>query len=410
MRPSGKPRLRPADVAVFLGPSLSAAQARRITACRVLPPAQAGDVLALLPERPLAIALVDGLFDAVPSVWHPELLAALDAGVAVFGGGSMGALRAAELWHEGLVGVGSIFAAYRDGTLDDDAEVALLHAGPEHGYRPFTVPLVTVRAALEAARARRAVTPRDAARLLEAARGLHYQERTWPAVLARARLAPERQARFERFLPGAPDPKADDARACIAAAAEYARARRAGAPPPPAPRATPASHVRRARLRRARTVLPDGRWVESGAVLDALARRPDAGRLAAQGVRHALLAALARSFGFSAGAAEAESVLERWLRRAGVAPSRRGAFLAAMGLDDGAARALAEDVALEARLLGDASRAVPDGPSWEEGLAAGARLTGAWVEEADRLALPAAPAATSTRSRPLRRAPPRRQR
>jgi len=380
-----RPRLRGGDVAVFLGPSLPADEARRIAPCRVLPPARAGDVLALLPERPLAIALVDGLFDAVPSVWHPELLAALDAGVAVFGGASMGALRAAELWREGVVGVGGIFAAYRDGRLDDDAEVALLHAGPEHGFRPFTVPLVTARAAAEAAREARVLTDGEAGRVIDAARALHYQERTWKALLGRAGLGAEARARLEAFLPGAPDPKADDARACIAAAAAFARARRAGAPPPPAPGARPASHVRRARLERARTILPDGRAVASGEVLAALARRRDAGRLAAQGVRRALLAALARSFGLGPEPGEAEAVLAGWMSRARVPPARRAAFLAALGLDDGAARTIAEDVALEARLLAEAARAVPDGPSWEEGLALGARLTGAWLEEADRL-------------------------
>src|SRR5512138_3315372 len=116
-------RLAPSDVVAFLGPSLSADEARAIAPCRVLPPAREGDVLAILPERPLAIALVDGLFDTTPSVWHRELVAALDAGVAVFGGGSMGALRAAELERLGVVGVGAIFRAYRDGALVDDGEV-----------------------------------------------------------------------------------------------------------------------------------------------------------------------------------------------------------------------------------------------------------------------------------------------
>jgi len=46
---------------------------------------------------------------------HHELLDALEEGVAVFGGASMGALRAAELWQHGMVGVGKIFRAYRDG-------------------------------------------------------------------------------------------------------------------------------------------------------------------------------------------------------------------------------------------------------------------------------------------------------
>ncbi|WP_242346484.1 TfuA-like protein, partial [Anaeromyxobacter terrae] len=214
-------RARADDLVVFLGPSLPAAEARRLAPCRVLPPARAGDVLAVLPARPLAIALVDGLFDTTPSVWHHELLAALDAGVAVFGGASMGALRAAELERHGVVGVGAIFRAYRDGILDDDGEVALLHGDEEHAFRPLTVPLVAVRAAADAARAGRLVSPREARALVAAAAELHYTVRTWPRVLAQAKLTEPARERLRAFLPRAPDPKADDARACVEAAAAF---------------------------------------------------------------------------------------------------------------------------------------------------------------------------------------------
>src|SRR5205823_8696241 len=67
----------------FLGPSLPAAEARGT----VLPPARKGDVWrALVRYRPAAIALIDGVFESEPSVWHHEILDALDAGVRVFGG------------------------------------------------------------------------------------------------------------------------------------------------------------------------------------------------------------------------------------------------------------------------------------------------------------------------------------
>lgn len=400
-------RARAGDVVAFLGPSLAGDEARRIAPCRVLPPAAAGDVLAVLPERPLAIALVDGLFDATPSVWHRELLAALDAGVAVFGAASMGALRAAELERFGVVGVGRIFRWYRDGVLDDDGEVALLHADAAHGFRPLTVPLVAVRAAAEAARAERLLSGTAARALVSAAAGIHYTARTWPRVLSAAELRAAARARLQAFLPRAPDPKAEDARACVAAAAAFARARRAGAPPPPAPRAGgPGSHLRRARLARARTVLPGHAPVPSGDVLAALARRPDAGRLAAEGLRRALLAALARSEGRAPLAGEPEEALGAWLARLRVPPRRRDAFLAACGLDEAAARTLGEDLALEARVLAEAARVVPDGPAWEEGLALGARLTGAWVEEAARLA---AALATPARAARRRRSSPRRR-
>jgi hypothetical protein len=349
----------------------------------VLPPARAGDVLAVLPERPLAIALVDGVFDTTPSVWHHELALALDAGVAVFGAASMGALRAVELAPLGVVGVGTVFRWYRDGVIDDDAEVALLHGDAEHGFRPLTLPLVAVRAAAEAAREEGVLSAREARALVSAGGTIHYRERSWRAVLAAARLTGAALARLRAFLPRAPDPKAEDAEACVRAAAEYARARRGGAPPPPSPlRGPPPSHVRRARLRHARTVLPGGGSLASGEVLAALARRPDAGRLAAEGLRRALLASLARSSGLRASARDRDEALAAWLGRLGIPPRRREAFLAACGLDDGAARALAEDLALEAAVLGGADRFAPDGPAFEEGLALGARLTGAWIEEA----------------------------
>jgi hypothetical protein len=235
----------------------------------VRPPARAGDILAVLPGRPLAIALVDGLFDTTPSVWHHELLAALAAGVAVFGGASLGALRAAELAAHGVVGVGRVYGWYRDGVIDDDGEVALLHAGAEHGFRPLTVPLVQVRAAGEAAREAGRIDRRTAAALVRAAAAIHYTERSWPAILAAARLPDARRDALAAYLPGLPDVKAADAEACLAAAVAFARARRAGAPAVPPPPTPPASaHVRRLRLARAPAVLPGG---EERAGLEVLA-------------------------------------------------------------------------------------------------------------------------------------------
>jgi hypothetical protein len=219
------PRRRRGDLVVFLGPSLPAAEARSLAPCAVLPPARQGDVRRALRRRPRAIALVDGLFEQVPSVWHREILEALGAGVAVYGGASMGALRAAELAPFGMIGVGTIARWYREG-LDDDSAVALLHAGPEDGWRPLSVPLVNVRGAAERARAAGALRPREARALVEAAGRIFYQDRTWPRVLAGLgrRWSPEARARWARFAArGLPDLKAEDARATVRAAARHLR-------------------------------------------------------------------------------------------------------------------------------------------------------------------------------------------
>ena len=110
-------------VVVFTGPTITADDARRILDATYLPPAAAGDLYVQARERPLAIALIDGLFGTVASVFHKEILWAMHEGVHVFGASSMGALRAAELDQFGMVGVGAVYEAYRSESLVDDDEV-----------------------------------------------------------------------------------------------------------------------------------------------------------------------------------------------------------------------------------------------------------------------------------------------
>ena len=369
------------ELVVFLGPSLPAAEARRLAPCTVLPPARQGDVWRALSLRPRAIALVDGVFEAQPSVWHHELLAALEAGVAVFGGASMGALRAAELAPHGVVGVGRIFAWYRDGVVVDDSEVALLHADAEHGWRPLTVPLVNVRHVAERARAER-VLGRDAARaLVEAAEALFYQERTWPRVLERARPGWKEATRaaWDAWFPrGAEDLKRLDAIACVQAAARWVAS---GAPSVAGARRVPSSLVRRRRLVDDVTRVRGG-TVPSARVLEALREAPDAAELAEAGLRRALLAGWARTQGLTVTADEVAAEEAAWWEQRGVAPGRREADLAASGLDAVGLRRLCEELALERLVLSHASRLLPDGPSWDEALATEARLRGRWAKAA----------------------------
>jgi hypothetical protein len=140
-------------VIVFAGPTLprkpDAVWRSLLGACDLRPPAQRGDVLAALVDRPDALVLIDGYYYSVPAVTHKELLYALDAGVRVFGAASLGALRAAEMAPLGMTGVGRVFDWYRSGAIDGDDEVAILHAAAEQGYRGLTVALVELRHALE---------------------------------------------------------------------------------------------------------------------------------------------------------------------------------------------------------------------------------------------------------------------
>jgi hypothetical protein len=174
---------------VFLGPTLPVAQARQLLDADYLPPARMGDVYALLGSGIGGIVLIDGVFHGQPAVWQRELLAAVDGGVPVLGASSMGALRAAELSGCGMTGCGTIFQWYRDGLLEADDAVALLHGPAELGYPALSTPLVNIMATvrrLEAAGVLDA-TERAHAELLAARR--NYHDRSMEALVADAAAA-----------------------------------------------------------------------------------------------------------------------------------------------------------------------------------------------------------------------------
>src|SRR5262245_11206395 len=73
--------MRRADTVVFLGPTLSHADAARVLDADLRPPVRKGDVYRCLESGVATIAIIDGVFHTEPSVWHREILLALDRGV-----------------------------------------------------------------------------------------------------------------------------------------------------------------------------------------------------------------------------------------------------------------------------------------------------------------------------------------
>lgn len=193
------------SVFIFLGPTLSVEEARTELDAVYLPPASQGDVYRAARRRPAAIGIVDGYFGCVPSVWHKEILWAMHEGVHVYGSASMGALRAAELHAFGMVGVGKIFEAFRDGVLEDDDEVAVVHGPAEAAYRPVSEAMVNIRSSLQAAWRAGAIDAKTAHVLEDLAKARFYPERTYANLL---REAAERGVPIEQlealqvWLPG----------------------------------------------------------------------------------------------------------------------------------------------------------------------------------------------------------------
>ncbi len=303
---------------VFLGPTLPVREARTLLRADFRPPARQGDVFAAIDDAPDAILLIDGVFEAVPSVWHHELIAAHAAGVHVFGACSMGALRAAEL-PDVVRPLGEIARRFVKGAWNDDEHVALLHGDEASGYRALSVPWVNVWATARAAK--KVLGAREAKRLCEVAEATFYKSRTWSRLFAELGWSDELRARVKPFIT---DLKANDAREALRFVAKAKVPKRAARP------SSFSSFIRRARLH-AQGVEGEG----------------------AEGVKTLLLAEFARLSGIEPDAAS-------------VARHRR-ALRGRFGADQ--LETWAHALALEALVLGAPERFVSDGPSMLEGAA-----------------------------------------
>jgi hypothetical protein len=202
-------------IIAFAGPSIERATLETLTGVECRPPVSQGDVFRAAQTSPNVIAIIDGYFEGVPSVWHKEILWAMAQGIEVYGASSMGALRAAELHPFGMHGVGEIFNAYRDGVYEDDDEVAVLHGPVEMDYRPLSLPMVNARATIQAAVTSEVIHSNFAAELITIGKAIFYQERDWRAIFRQAAeqgLDADQIDKFEHWLPqGKCDVKRQDA-------------------------------------------------------------------------------------------------------------------------------------------------------------------------------------------------------
>ncbi len=174
-------------IVIFLGPSLPIAEAKEILDAVYLPPAKQSDLIsAVTAYKPDIIGLIDGIFLSLPSVWHKEILYAIEQGVAVYGASSMGALRAAETEAFGMVGVGEIYRMYASGELIDDDEVALVHGTEDTGFRPLSEPMVNVRATFRRAKDEGIIDENLCEQLTAIAKSIYFPERTFSTIFRKA--------------------------------------------------------------------------------------------------------------------------------------------------------------------------------------------------------------------------------
>jgi hypothetical protein len=161
------------------------------------PPVRHGDLVRLDVGPGDTVVIIDGVFHAAPAVRHKEILDLIARGVRVVGAASIGALRAAELCPYGMTGIGSIFAAYRDGLIDADDEVAIAHT--DDGHRQLSEALVDIRAVVALAVVDGILDRGEGCRVIDHARGVYYMHRTRSALRHAAAADPGIEALLQRL-------------------------------------------------------------------------------------------------------------------------------------------------------------------------------------------------------------------
>ncbi len=134
----------------------------------------------MLPYEIQVVGIIDGVFHQSLAVSPKEIIALLDRGVRVYGASSIGALRAAETHMYGMIGVGEIFAMYRDRVIDADDEVAV-------AYEPVTdravsEPLVNIRSVLRLAVTQGIISGQEASEIISTMKGIYYPSRSYELV------------------------------------------------------------------------------------------------------------------------------------------------------------------------------------------------------------------------------------
>ncbi|MDQ1276003.1 MAG: TfuA protein [Euryarchaeota archaeon] len=162
---------------IFTGNSISHEDAKKILMANYQPPVRRFQLEKFVQQGYKVMGIIDGIFFDRAAVGHREIISALNAGVKVVGGASMGALRASELDTHGMIGVGIVYEWYRDGVIESDDEVAV-STNPDT-FEPISVPLVNMRETLKAALAAGLISEKEHEGLLELAINTYYPDRSY---------------------------------------------------------------------------------------------------------------------------------------------------------------------------------------------------------------------------------------
>lgn len=185
-------------IIIFTGPSLSIKEASQILEADYRGPIKRGDILEAIKDSPDIIGIIDGVFHQQPAVSHREILEALNQGIMVVGGSSMGALRASELDDLGMVGIGYVYQQYKTGAIESDDDVAIILNPQTH--EQLSDALVSIEYNLKKATDAGILSDKELENILAVSKSIFYPKRTYEKIFKDSGLDDILISKLKKFI------------------------------------------------------------------------------------------------------------------------------------------------------------------------------------------------------------------
>lgn len=170
-------------IIVFGGPSLSLIKIKEHNHFEYKPPIKRGDLLNIIDThrgKPIVL-ITDGIFGDSLSITPNECIEYINNGGLLFGCSSIGALRAADCYSRGMVGVGDIFMGYHLGYYHSESDVAVLY--DKISFQEITYSFAHIDYLLKILVRKNLITTIDVRKIVKLIRNIMWYERTQINIL-----------------------------------------------------------------------------------------------------------------------------------------------------------------------------------------------------------------------------------
>ncbi|RBQ24220.1 hypothetical protein ALNOE001_03330 [Candidatus Methanobinarius endosymbioticus] len=185
-------------IIIFTGSSLSIEEASQILKADYRPPVKRNDILKAINESPDIIGIIDGVFHQSPAVGHKEIMKAMEKGIILVGGASMGALRASELDSLGMKGIGYVYNEYSKRNIESDDDVALTFDAATG--EPYSEALVNIDYKLKKAVESNIINEEEKNEIIDVAKSIYYPNRTYYNILKKSKLDEYKKVKLIDFI------------------------------------------------------------------------------------------------------------------------------------------------------------------------------------------------------------------